>query len=858
MKNSKSPKTIASPAPISSPETVSAATALVEIPLALIIPTPENPRIIRDGDPRVAERAESIKALGQLQPILVRPHPTQPGKYDLRGGELRYRAMKLLGRPTILAIVRDMDDSLAKDITITENIQRDDFTPMEEARGILTLLADGRDYRTVAEQIGKSAAWVCRRKALAELAPCWTALAEQMAPAKPGRRKHHVAMDDDATDDADADTDDTDLDQDETEDDGDRVDLTVAHLELLARFPRDTQERIYQDLYAAEEGAESWRLEPGRFGDFERYINEQTLSLKGCGFDPADPELLDGKPACAQCLKRASVNPGLFDDACDSAKLAKNDQCLDRTCFEAKCTAGFARTRAQLQEQHPDLQLVRTKYSTDSAVQKLPEAGTDRWYDRQIVKETTPGAKPALVAHGPGKGSLVWIVANRRNSSTGDVKPEGPKTLKQKRHELTLRRRAKAIELFKANLAKHDALWLGMHWEKRAAIITLFPPKIVDYTQGKEMFALLDKRLKDPKATLAALWKGLVQTLHDALRHFGGLDEMDDAKHWCLWNTAGSICTMLGLDIKTYLDIATDAIPEPKAWAAEEKAEGRAAPESGTGTGRGTGKGKGKAKAAPQDEPAATAEAERTCRVCGCTEANCAQCVEKTGEPCHWVAPDLCSACATCDDCFNEGDCACADKEDGICEEFELAELPPLPPAADLAPGPEPISEERRQEMVTASDYAKATCADCLDFGTVACHCGEEDQTAPSCDDFKSRPGAGPAVADSAATAATAPAPDPVPAENHCRDCAKLKGGGCNFPETAPSDSACGGFAPKPPKAPKAKKGAKDKALDVLAQRYALRLAAGEKLTIGSIQEEQGLDRGQATVIFDRAIDLRG
>ena len=49
---------------------------------------------------------------------------------------------------------------------------------------------------------------------------------------------------------------------------------------------------------------------------------------------------------------------------------------------------------------------------------------------------------------------------------------------------------------------------------------------------------------------------------------------------------------------------------------------------------------------AKQLDTATDFEEIQTCRVCGCTDANCRQCIEKTGSPCHWVAPDLCSACA--------------------------------------------------------------------------------------------------------------------------------------------------------------------------------------------------------------------
>lgn len=67
------------------------------IPMSKVIPTTDNPRVIRENDPKTAELAASIISKGLLQPVLCRPHPTKPGFYDLRAGERRFQAHKKSG-----------------------------------------------------------------------------------------------------------------------------------------------------------------------------------------------------------------------------------------------------------------------------------------------------------------------------------------------------------------------------------------------------------------------------------------------------------------------------------------------------------------------------------------------------------------------------------------------------------------------------------------------------------------------------------------------------------------------------------------------------------------------------------------
>ena len=99
---------------------------------------PSQPR--RYFDPqRLEELSNSIKELGILEPILVRPLPKN--KYELVAGERRFKASQMAGLTEVPVIVREMDDTVTHQVRLVENLQREDLNPLEETEGILELLA---------------------------------------------------------------------------------------------------------------------------------------------------------------------------------------------------------------------------------------------------------------------------------------------------------------------------------------------------------------------------------------------------------------------------------------------------------------------------------------------------------------------------------------------------------------------------------------------------------------------------------------------------------------------------------------------------------------------------------------------
>lgn len=118
-----------------------------EIPLDQIDPNPFQTRSQIDEE-QLTELAASISANGVVQPILVRP--LLNGRFQLIAGERRWRASQKTGKPTIPAILRQVSDEQAMEITIVENLQRADLNPMEQARAFDRL---SREFHMTQEQM---------------------------------------------------------------------------------------------------------------------------------------------------------------------------------------------------------------------------------------------------------------------------------------------------------------------------------------------------------------------------------------------------------------------------------------------------------------------------------------------------------------------------------------------------------------------------------------------------------------------------------------------------------------------------------------------------------------------------------
>ncbi len=127
-----------------------------EIPVDLIHPNPYQTRKTINQE-TLKELAESIRVTGVVQPVVVRPIAS--GRYQLVAGERRWLASKSAGKSTIPAIVREISDAQAMEITIIENLQREDLNPVEQARAFERLSREfGMTQEQIAQRTGKDRA----------------------------------------------------------------------------------------------------------------------------------------------------------------------------------------------------------------------------------------------------------------------------------------------------------------------------------------------------------------------------------------------------------------------------------------------------------------------------------------------------------------------------------------------------------------------------------------------------------------------------------------------------------------------------------------------------------------------------
>jgi len=133
------------------------------IAVGLLSPNPYQPRETIDAA-ALSDLAVSITQLGVLQPLLVRQNPDHPEAYQIGAGERRWRAAQLAGLEAVPCLVRALDDDALAVIGLVENLQRDDLTPLDEARAYRRLMDRlGLSMRALSERLGKSHTFVENR-----------------------------------------------------------------------------------------------------------------------------------------------------------------------------------------------------------------------------------------------------------------------------------------------------------------------------------------------------------------------------------------------------------------------------------------------------------------------------------------------------------------------------------------------------------------------------------------------------------------------------------------------------------------------------------------------------------------------
>lgn len=138
------------------------------LPVDLIQQGQFQPRMVFNEE-ALQDLANSIKAQGVVQPILVRPNGTGD-KYEIIAGERRWRAAQMAGLHEIPVVLRQIDDQTAMCMALIENIQREDLNPLEQAQGLARLLDEfGMTHEGIADAVGRSRSTISNMLRLLDL-----------------------------------------------------------------------------------------------------------------------------------------------------------------------------------------------------------------------------------------------------------------------------------------------------------------------------------------------------------------------------------------------------------------------------------------------------------------------------------------------------------------------------------------------------------------------------------------------------------------------------------------------------------------------------------------------------------------
>lgn len=288
---------------------------IVSVALANIQPSNYNPRKHFD-ETSLAELAGSIRRQGVLQPIGVRPL-ADTDRFEIVFGERRYRASLMAGLEEIPAIVLNVSDETAQEMAVTENLQRQDVTPIEEANAYQKLIESGRhDVQSLAVQFGKNENYIRTRLKFVSLIPEIALLLEQ-------------------------------------------EELTISVASEICRYGEDIQREVY-DKHLTEDAMSynSWR--GMKAADVAKKIEQQyTTDLSRYSFD---------KTVCQSCPHNTNNMVLFCEGGCGN--------CSNRTCLAEMNTSFLVEKTVQFMKQYPSVSLCHQEYNYDEAtVERLTAMG---------------------------------------------------------------------------------------------------------------------------------------------------------------------------------------------------------------------------------------------------------------------------------------------------------------------------------------------------------------------------------------------------------------------------------------------------------------------------------------------------
>jgi len=663
-----------------------------------------NPR--KHFDPvKLQELAESIKAKGVLEPLLVRPvqerlrgsngkpdRPIGPATYEVAAGERRRRAAALAGKPDVPCIVRELSDRDMLEIAVVENEQREDTSPIEKAEGYARLIEEHHvPIEEVAARVGKSVNNIRDLLRLRRL---------------PAKAREAVQA----------------------------GELAVSVAGLVARVPSDKLR-----AEAAKVALEKDRFNDGALPSY-RHVKSQIerrfmVELKQAPFNPAEASLLPSAGACTSCPKRTGNNRAEFPDA-------RADVCTDPTCYQQKVEAWGKRQVAQARDSGkavlsrkeseklfdqwgevsynaPYLDLAKKCYDDRKSRTYGQIVGKDL-ADQVVLAFDAKGGLHKLIPKKVGEAALRKKIGSRASSSSGSDSRWKAEQAKRRTEDILKKEAArrcmglaaaKAEQIARSNMLSVGCMMdgsqggqllrrcvvalVGRCWDETNRLIVvrrqLEKPKTGHAGENRSPITELALTL-DPAQLVGLMAELLGGSSADGDAYYGGKESK------AFWE-------FLGIDRKKVLSEVRKekargktngkagkkqirTAQDLRAAAAKAETNGHQKPVHEPDPRRGKREVANRRKLHPvskevdggEDDEAWSAasaadviqqQADRTtdpvvkkrlrrmvkdlngeapsgkCQLCGCTEQDCRNCFERTGQPCSWTSPakDLCTAC---------------------------------------------------------------------------------------------------------------------------------------------------------------------------------------------------------------------
>ena len=399
------------------------------VPIEQLEESPTNPRK-RFNEVSLKELAESFKSQGVLQPLVVRTRNGDANKYEVVAGARRLRAAVLAELKAVPVRVVELSDSDAVLAQVTENMQREDIHPLEEAfgfRSLLNLNDPNYTVATLAAKAGKSEAYVQGRIKLTDLIP---PIADAFLADK----------------------------------------ITIGHALLIAKLPAGQQQAAFNASFQ-----KTWTTEgniptliPVR--ELADWIQSNILlELASAPFIKSDEKLMPEAGSCANCPKRTGFNALLFADV-------RKDSCADPQCFRAKLDAHISR----ILQKKPELVQISSAWNNREGA----PLGRNRYVELDVKRaklgnqaaKTNPAQRTcekmtdAIVMDGGRRGQTIKVCADPSCRIHYGNRPSPQEVARQRADErkriekeklaITIRHRilAAVLERVSAPLKKADLL----------------------------------------------------------------------------------------------------------------------------------------------------------------------------------------------------------------------------------------------------------------------------------------------------------------------------------------------------------------------------------------------------------------